>query len=149
SLFAIRAEYPRMRPTKRFQQLNDDQRHALDWTRSISVRANAGSGKTSVLIERMVQILHDDFTHGDRNLSLEQIIAITFTRKAAAQLRAKLLDALNECHETSATDAESQYWRQRLDELPRCAIGTIDALCHRLLRAAVAQELIGELDPEF
>ncbi len=130
-----------------FNRLNADQRQALDWTRSISIRANAGSGKTSVLIERVVQILHADF-QSERSLTLERIVAITFTRKAAAQLRSKLRDALTTCFNESAGD-EQVYWQSRLDELPNCAIGTIDSLCHRLLQGAIAEGLIEDLDPAF
>jgi ATP-dependent helicase/nuclease subunit A len=138
-----------MRRSAEFDKLNEDQRQALDWTRSLCVRANAGSGKTSVLIQRIVQILHDDFETGEKRLHLDQIVAITFTRKAAAQLRRKLHDALTDCLRQSRDDGEQQYWQQRLDELSRCPIGTIDALCHRLLRTAVAEGMIDDLDPAF
>ena len=137
-----------MRSNKQFDMMNPEQRQSLDWTRSISVRANAGSGKTSVLIQRLVQILHSDFADGGRTLRLHQIVAITFTRKAAAQLREKFRQALVDCEEES-TGEEKSYWRERIDELPACPIGTIDALVHRLLRAAIAEGLIDDLDPTF
>lgn len=137
-----------LRSNEQFEKLNPDQRQSLDWTRSISIRANAGSGKTSVLIQRLVQILHDDCVRNGSQLHLHQIVAITFTRKAAAQMRDKFRKALVESEQQS-TGHEKEYWQDRLDELPDCPIGTIDALVHRLLRAAIAEGMIADLDPAF
>lgn len=137
----------RLRPSNTFDRLNAEQRQSLDWTRSISIRANAGSGKTSVLIQRIIQILHNAFQNGD-NLRLDHIVAITFTRKAAAQLRQKLRDALTICDQES-TGIEQVFWQTRLDELPTCPIGTIDSVCHRILHAAINDGMIDDLDPNF
>ncbi|MCE9530671.1 MAG: UvrD-helicase domain-containing protein [Planctomycetes bacterium] len=142
-----------MQSSPDFDKLNDEQKQSLDWSRSISIRANAGSGKTSVLIQRIVQILHDDLGH-DRMLTLDKLVAITFTRKAAANLRLKLHGALTKCQDT-AGEKDRPYWQARLAELPDCPIGTIDALCHRLLRAAITSGMLDgfpaekQLDPTF
>ncbi len=134
-----------MRPSKQYTDLNDEQKQSLDWTRSIAIRANAGSGKTTVLVQRIVQILHNH-----RDLKLDRIVAITFTRKAGAQLKEKLHGALTECATTSADDGnDRRFWQERLDELPRCPIGTIDSLCHRLLKDAIELGQIDDLDPAF
>ena len=133
-----------MRPSEVLTKLSDEQKQSLDWTRSIAIRANAGSGKTTVLVQRIVQILHNH-----RDLNLDQIVAITFTRKAGAQLKQKLHEALSECVKSSTGDDDARFWRDRLDELPRCPIGTIDSLCHRLLKDAIEAGLIGDLDPAF
>src|SRR5439155_11042968 len=78
-----------MRETQTFQNFSDSQKQALDARRNLAVRANAGSGKTSVLIERIAQILAQSWDDGTP-LELTKIVAITFTRKAAAELEDRL-----------------------------------------------------------
>ncbi|MBL8867374.1 MAG: UvrD-helicase domain-containing protein, partial [Planctomycetia bacterium] len=126
--------------TPTLHKLHSEQAHALDWTRSLAVRANAGSGKTTVLVERIVQLLH-----AHRDLTLDQIVAITFTRKAGAQLQERLHAALA----ALAVGDDACFWQARLDELAGCPIGTIDALAHRLLRRGIEAGLVPDLDPAF
>ncbi len=126
--------------TPTLRKLHDEQAHALDWTRSLAVRANAGSGKTTVLVERIVQLLH-----AHRDLTLDRIVAITFTRKAGAQLQERLHAALA----AFAVGGDAGFWQARLDELAGCPIGTIDALAHQLLRRGIEAGLVPDLDPAF
>ena len=70
--------------------LTDNQKKALDLTRHLSVTANAGAGKTAVLVRRFVDILVNTETR------LSEIVAITFTEKAAAELRKKIAHAIDE-----------------------------------------------------
>src|SRR3990167_3364517 len=69
------------------QDLHIRQR-ALDPQKSFIVQAPAGSGKTEILTQRYLTLL----SHAQK--APEEIIAITFTRKAAAEMRARILDAL-------------------------------------------------------
>ncbi len=65
---------------------------ALDITRSFIVQAPAGSGKTTLLTERFVKLLQNSVK------APEEIIAITFTRKASAEMRHRVLSLLPDCH---------------------------------------------------
>lgn len=122
-----------MRRTKAFERFTDSQRHALDWRRNLVVRANAGSGKTSVLIERIVQILAASLDEPRTPpLRLMQIAALTFTRKAAAEIQDRLRTAFAEM--AAAHPEEASIWGTHAGELPAAMIGTIDSFCGRILR---------------
>lgn len=96
---------------------------------SVLVSANAGSGKTSVMVERFVEAVRED------GVSVDGILAITFTDKAAAQLRARIRARFGELGEEEAA---------RVTE--RAHVSTIHGFCARVLRGnAVA----AGLDPDF
>lgn len=69
--------------------LNDQQIAALDRHVHLAVVANAGSGKTSVLVERFMRILLLE------SVRLDQVVAITFTRAAAAEMRQRLQEKID------------------------------------------------------
>ncbi len=115
---------------------------ALDPQRSFIVQAPAGSGKTSLLTQRYLTLL----AHVHHP---EEIIAITFTRKAAAEMRNRIIEALNKaCEMAPATEHERHTWGLARAVLARDAhsgwnllahparlrIQTIDALCNTLTR---------------
>jgi ATP-dependent helicase/nuclease subunit A len=138
-----------MRLTKNFAKFTDNQRHALDGLRNLAVRANAGSGKTSVLVERMVQILAASWDAG-RPLKLTQLVAITFTRKAAAELQERLHQSFDELALAAATPEEKAYWAEQAAELPHAMIGTIDSFCVRILREfGLYDRSPARLEPDF
>jgi ATP-dependent helicase/nuclease subunit A len=86
-------------------------REALDPGRSFIVEAPAGSGKTELLIQRFLRLL----PHVERP---EQIVAITFTRKAAAEMRERVVDTL----EAAATGVAVPRHREASIELARSAL---------------------------
>jgi ATP-dependent exoDNAse (exonuclease V) beta subunit len=120
------------------------ERHrALDPDRSFIVQAPAGSGKTELLIQRFLVLLA-------RVERPEEIVAITFTRKAAAEMRARVIAALALARHAHAPEAEHmrRTWElgrrvlERNDALgwkleesaTRLRVQTIDALCASLTR---------------
>lgn len=115
---------------------------ALDTTRSLIVQAPAGSGKTELLIRRMLRLLAQVSRP-------EEILAITFTRKAAAEMQARILAALRGAQDEPPTEPHRQQnWhlaRQALAQDQRCGwrllenpnrltICTIDSFNGRLVR---------------
>jgi len=104
------------------------------------VEAGAGSGKTKSLVDRMIALL------ATGRSEIGTLAAVTFTRKAAAQLRGRFQVEL----ERARLDAKDGAVRDRLDAaltgLERVFIGTISSFCARLLRERPIEAAI---DPDF
>ncbi len=104
--------------------------------RPILVSAAAGSGKTRVLVERLMRYI-------DSGEDIDRFLVITYTRAAAAELKSRILRELNE--RISAEPANRRLRRQT-ELLSRASIGTIDSICGRLLREYVH---LTALTPDF
>ena len=102
----------------------------------ILVSAAAGSGKTRVLTERLIARVME----GE---NINRFLVITFTRAAAAELRSRILTALNE---RAAADPGNAHLRRQRALLYRAQIGTIDSFCATLLRENA--QLVG-VSPSF
>ena len=110
---------------------------AVDPSRNIVLEASAGTGKTRVLVERYVNLLLAGVEPG-------HILAITFTRKAAAEMRQRIVERLKEAGRTSQLSAA--VWRALRERLGEIAISTIDAFCLSLIREF---PLEADVDPGF
>lgn len=108
---------------------------------NVSLLAGAGSGKTYVLMKRFVQILRADISVNPTN-----IVAITFTRKAADEIKGRVRQAVGECVEQAQTDLERLRWQEHLQKVESAPISTIHSLCSRILRDNPVET---QLDPEF
>lgn len=108
---------------------------------NVSLLAGAGSGKTYVLMKRFVQILRADMSVNPTN-----IVAITFTRKAADEIKGRVRQAVGECVEQAQTDLERLRWQEHLQKVESAPISTIHSLCSRILRDNPVET---QLDPEF
>jgi ATP-dependent helicase/nuclease subunit A len=110
-------------------RLNEQQLAAVEAGGEVFVSAGAGTGKTAVLVERVVRAVCD------RGLDVDSILVITYTRRAAGELRTRIRAAFAE--------------RDRPDlarELDGAWISTIHGFCARLLKA---YPLAAGLDPRF
>ena len=111
---------------------------------SFLVEAGAGSGKTRLLVERMAALVESGVAE------VSQIAAVTFTRKAAAELRERFQVKLEESYraerEKEAGSGKAKRLRRGIDEIDRAFLGTIHAFCARLLRE---RPIEAGLDPDF
>ena len=111
--------------------------YAVDPAQNVILEASAGTGKTRVLVERYVNLLR-------AGVEPDHILAITFTRKAAAEMRQRIVDRLKEASRLSEFDAAR--WRDLKERLGDIAVSTIDAFCLQLLREF---PLEADVDPGF
>lgn len=138
-------------------------RAASDLSTNLVVTAGAGSGKTSLLVERLLHLVLE------REAPLERIAAITFTVKAASELRDRVEDALDRILELSRGEAESgrrageadrvfgrlkhldpsvlaERAERALDSLDAASIGTIHSFAADILRRHYR---LAGVDPAF
>ncbi|MGD8176717.1 UvrD-helicase domain-containing protein [Marinimicrobium sp. ARAG 43.8] len=130
----------------------DARQAALDPSRSFAVAAPAGSGKTGLLTQRVLTLL----AHCDHP---EEVLAITFTRKAAGEMQERIMSALREAQEQPEPDNPhaQRTWRlaqqvlrrdherqwQLLMNPQRLRIQTIDSLCRSITRQLPLDSQLG------
>jgi len=112
------------------KDFTQEQQEALRFDRHIALTANAGSGKTSVLQQRYVNILmSDENANEPRN-----VVAITFTREAAADILAKVSKNIEERIEKESHLKQKMKLANVRDKLNNAPISTIHSFCSSLLR---------------
>ena len=107
--------------------------------RNVLVSAAAGSGKTAVLVERIVKMVSDSAPPVD----IDRLLVVTFTNAAAAEMRERISRALND---RLAADPENEHLQRQAALLHNARITTIDSFCLFVLRNQF--HTIG-LDPAF
>jgi ATP-dependent helicase/nuclease subunit A len=108
---------------------NPEQLAAIDAPGLVFVSAGAGTGKTTVLVERYVRAVHE------RGLAIDSILAITYTERAAGELRGRIRQRLAELGRHDLARELDGAW-----------ISTIHGFCHRLLKAHPFE---AGVDPRF
>src|SRR4051812_23787616 len=115
-------------------------RIAADLDSTLIVEAAAGTGKTTALVSRIVSILRAGRT------SLEKIVAVTFTEKAAGEMKLRLRAELDKARHESTDPRERSNLSQALQALEIAHINTIHGFCADLLRE---RPVSAGLDPAF
>jgi ATP-dependent helicase/nuclease subunit A len=108
--------------------LTPAQRDAVAARGNVIVVAGAGTGKTSTLVERCVSVLAE-------GCSIENVLMVTFTDAAAAEMRHRLRERLSELATQANADARvSQWWQEQVALLETARICTLHSFCLQLIR---------------
>ncbi|MDY5475490.1 MAG: UvrD-helicase domain-containing protein [Enterocloster clostridioformis] len=123
---------------------------AVNWTskqqevidsrnRNLLVSAAAGSGKTAVLVERIIQMISE----GDHPLDIDQLLVMTFTNAAAAEMRERIGAAVEQ--KLKERPEDEHLWLQAA-LIPQAQITTIDSFCLNIIRSHYNSL---DIDPAF
>jgi len=107
--------------------------------RNILVSAAAGSGKTAVLVERIIT----EITEGDSPKDIDKLLVVTFTKAAAAEMRTRIGDALEE---RLRLEPENRHIQKQASLLHTAQITTIDSFCQSIIKNYFH---VIHLDPSF
>ena len=104
-----------------------DQLRAIQSEGNLIVSAAAGAGKTAVLTERIVSRVA-------AGVPIEQLLVLTFTRAAAAEMKGRISNRLNQLSLEAETVEEMRYLRRQARNVDSAFLSTIHAFCARVLR---------------
>lgn len=105
-----------------------DQQDVIDLRdRDILVSAAAGSGKTAVLVERIIEKITDK----EHPCDIDRLLVVTFTKAAAAEMRSRIGEALEK---RLMDDPENEHIQRQMSLLPSAQISTIDSFCQSVVR---------------
>lgn len=117
----------------------DQQKAILTRDCNILVAAAAGSGKTAVLVERIIKIVTDE----DRPTDIDKLLVVTFTNAAASEMRERIAAAISkELHK----NPQSKLLQRQLTLLNKSSITTIHSFCLEVIRSNFH---VVDLDPNF
>src|SRR5947209_18892088 len=124
-------------------KLTSTQQEAISARGNVLVIAGAGTGKTRTLVERCLSCLLDE----KHPASLDEILMVTFTEAAAAEMRQRIRDRLEQELESKANrQPGDSRWQEQLALFEMAHIGTLHSFCLQLVRQHF-YEL--ELDPQL
>lgn len=120
-------------------RFTDQQQRAIDMLdKSILVSAAAGSGKTAVLVERIINIILSG------EAEVDQMLVVTFTKAAASEMRLKLAKAIKK--KMKDDSSSKQLLRNQLDKLYKAYISTFDSFAVRVIKEFFYQI---DIEPNF
>lgn len=126
--------------TERLSKLNAQQRDAVTTVgKNIIISASAGTGKTFVLINRLI---HRMLTE---NLEIDQVLVMTFTEAAARDLKNKLAKTLNEIIKENPDEEIRAFFLRQIAKLPAANISTIHSFCLDVIKK---YGYVLQIDPE-
>lgn len=118
-----------------------DQARAIESRgQDLLVSASAGSGKTSVLVERVIREIMDD------HLEVNQLLVITFTRAAASEMKQRIKQRLQDRLQEETDASQADFLRRQLAEIDTAIISTIDSFCLDVIRRFY---FAIDIDPDF
>ena len=121
-------------------KLDKQQKIAVDHPeKSMAISAGAGSGKTRVLVERYIRVVLDDIA------GIDEILAITFTKKAASELKSRVRERLQEVYE-SGNGEKKKISEKALRKIDSAPISTIHSFCQSILKENAIE---AGLEPNF
>ena len=94
---------------------------------NLLVSAAAGSGKTAVLVERIIQMVTD----AENPIDIDQLLVVTFTKAAAAQMKEKIAKAIEKMLET---EPENEHYLKQMNYVNHANILTIDSFCYQVVK---------------
>jgi len=114
---------------------------------SFIVEAAAGTGKTTILIARLVNLLASGTAgRSGRDSGIDRIVAVTFTRKAAGELKLRLRQALERARQQEDDADRRASLEHAIEHLEEALIGTIHSFCADILRQRPVE---AQIDPAF
>lgn len=106
----------------------DDQQQIIEARNcNLLVSAAAGSGKTAVLVERIIQMVSDK----DAPIDIEDLLVVTFTKAAASQMKDKIAKALEKRLDE---EPDNEHYLNQVNNIHRANIMTIDSFCFQVVK---------------
>ncbi len=136
---------------KRAEELEGAQREAACRAGNAVVAAGAGSGKTTVLAARFVRLLETGRTESGERVHARNVLVLTFTRKAAAEMYSRIHGSLRQAAERAASEGTADpglaaHLASCLAEFSQAQISTFDSFAARIARSGCARH---GLAPDF
>ena len=115
-----------------------DQLNAINSDGTVLVSAAAGSGKTAVLAEHVLKMIT-----GDKNIDVDRLLVLTFTRDAAAEMKRRIQEKLDGLIVSEGVSAQLLRQKQKLYS---AHISTTDSFCSSLVREHFS---VLNIEPDF